>query len=96
MLPHPKFSYEILNHSYYDIGLLKLQTAAQLGPNVNVVCLPASSDIGSEEQQAFVVGWALFGKKAGSDLERLLALALFSLRIGSREITTFSPAEWVH
>ncbi|GFR09309.1 polyserase-2 [Trichonephila clavata] len=57
ILAHPEFDGE--RFDLYDIGLLKLQTAAQLGPNVNVACLPTSSDIGREKQKTIIVGWRL-------------------------------------
>ncbi|GFX60053.1 chymotrypsin B [Trichonephila clavipes] len=54
VLAHPRYRVDSL---LYNIGLVKLQAPAQLGPNVDVLCLTNSSDIGHPDQMATEVGW---------------------------------------
>ncbi|GFQ67262.1 chymotrypsin B, partial [Trichonephila clavata] len=68
MLAHPQYTNDSL---LYDIGLLKLQTPAQLGANVNVLCLPSSSGIGRPDEMATVVGWGLHKDPGGETFEEL-------------------------
>ncbi|GFY43970.1 polyserase-2 [Trichonephila inaurata madagascariensis] len=77
MLDHPQYRDD---SSLYDIGLLKLQTPAQLGPNVNVLCLTDSSDIGRPDQMGTVAGWGYHRYPGG---EKFRELQEVDLRIHS-------------
>ncbi|GFY48365.1 plasma kallikrein [Trichonephila inaurata madagascariensis] len=54
VLAHPQYTVDSILH---NIGLVKLQSPAQLGQNVNVLCLTDSSVIGHPDQMATEVGW---------------------------------------
>ncbi|GFR11441.1 plasma kallikrein [Trichonephila clavata] len=68
MLAHPQYR---VDSSLYNIGLLKLQAPAQLGPNVDVLCLPNSSDIGHPDQMATEVGWDVHRYPMGGKYKEL-------------------------
>ncbi|GFR11437.1 polyserase-2 [Trichonephila clavata] len=77
MLDHPQYRDDSF---LYDVGLVKLQTPAQLGPNVNVLCLTDFSDIGQPDQMATVAGWGYHTYPGG---EKFRELQEVDLRIHS-------------
>ncbi|GFY57814.1 polyserase-2 [Trichonephila inaurata madagascariensis] len=67
LLAHPQYREDSLLN---DIGLVKLRTPAQLGPYVNVLCLPASA-VARPDEMATAVGWGMHKDPGGVPFEEL-------------------------
>ncbi|GFW44518.1 venom peptide isomerase heavy chain [Trichonephila clavipes] len=85
LLAHPQYREDSL---LYDIGLVKLRTPAQLGPYVNVLCLPASA-VARPDEMATVVGWGLHKDPGGVPFEELQEVDLRILSLDACFVVHF-------